>query len=105
MAQESTEEACFFNCSNDSKDLITAGSTRIASIINSSRRRGDGLSDRLGETDSIRCHKNCVSTYTSEHHIKRVEKSRRKIEPHTDTPVPKKPKRSSIRKFDFKQDC
>ena len=61
MASSEDSPSGFFNCSNPSNKLITASRTRIETIIASSIHRGDGL------------HENCVSTYTSEHHIKRHE--------------------------------
>lgn len=70
MASSDDSVCCFF-CSNASNKLLTASSTRLEQILQSSKRRGDGLH----ETDCqyILCHKNCVSTFTSEHHIKRHE--------------------------------
>ena len=62
---------CFFECENTSTNLINCGSGRIATIRKCSIRRKDGLIKKLDGLDSIKCHKNCVSTYASDLHIKR----------------------------------
>ena len=62
---------CFFGCTNSSQGLINCGIERIKKIEESSLKRGDELANRLVGLESITCHENCVSTYTSSHHIKR----------------------------------
>ena len=52
-------------------NLINCGVGRVDTVRNCSIRRGDGFINKLVRVDSIRCHKNCVSSYTSAHHIKR----------------------------------
>ena len=48
-------------------------STRIGSIINTSRQREDGLFHKIEEgTTHVTCHSNCLRTYCSKHHIKRL---------------------------------
>jgi len=55
--------------------LQTAGSDRINTIINSSKRIGDALYVDLEQrltidpNTSIQCHKRCVSSYSSKTHI------------------------------------
>ena len=95
MASSEDSPSCFFNCSNPSNKLITASRTRIETIIASSIRRGDGLNEKLTDSQYILCHKNCVSTYTSEHHIKRHEQ----LDKH-DAPPAKKTRRSDTGNFD-----
>lgn len=92
--------SCFFNCSDPSTKLISASRIRIETIIKSSIRRGDGLHEQLTNCQSLLCHKNCVSTYTSEHHIKRHEKLSKQ-----ETPPAKKPRRSDTGEFIFKKHC
>ena len=65
------DEKCFFECSNDSTDLINCGEARIETIRKCSQRREDGFINRLIGVKKIKCHKNCVSTYTSPQHLKR----------------------------------
>jgi len=100
MASSEESTSCFFNCSNASKKLLTAGRTRIETIIRSSIRRGDLLHEKLTDSQSILCHKSCVSTYTSEHHIKRHEH----LDKH-EAPPPKKTRRSHSGEFDFETHC
>jgi len=45
-------------------------STRIQSFHEASKQRGDGLSEKLPKDElHFTCHKNCISTYCSKHHI------------------------------------
>lgn len=100
------EDICFFECTNDSPNLISCGASRIQTIKNSSVKRGDGLAHRLDGLHSIRCHKNCVSTYTSAHHIKRYLSKQEKDTSGNDAQVPlKKSRRSDKHDFRFKEQC
>lgn len=66
------DDKCFFECRNDYSRLINCGSVRIKTVRNCSVRRGEGLANKLvPRVETIRCHKSCVSTYTSEYHIQR----------------------------------
>ncbi|KAG0712797.1 hypothetical protein GWK47_017681 [Chionoecetes opilio] len=66
------DDQCFFDCGNNFSRLINCGSVRIETVRKCSVRRGDGLANKLVPgVETIRCHKSCVSTYTSEHHIQR----------------------------------
>ena len=64
------------NCSLSEHPLTSAGPERLNSIVEASKRRGDGLySSSLeptvtGASSSFLVHRNCVSTYTSKTHIK-----------------------------------
>ena len=61
---------CFF-CGGVEGKLIQ--SSRIPTVIESSRLRGEGLLDKIVEgTINIECHSNCISTYCSKHHIERL---------------------------------
>ena len=105
MASSSTDEVCFFKCTITSKELLTAGPARIKTVINCSKRRGDGLHVLLDWLESIRCHKTCVSTYTSEHHMRRFEAAKKKPSSSVEDPSPKKLKRSQVSSFEFKKNC
>lgn len=96
----SSNDTCFFNCSNPSNKLLSASRIRIETIIKSSIRRGDGIHKKLTNSQVIMCHKNCVSTYTSEHHIKRHEQLT-----NNDPPLAKKPRRCETGEFIFKKHC
>ena len=92
MASSEDSASCFFNCSNASKTLQTTSRTRIDKIILSSIRTGDGLHEKLTDSQSILCHKNCVSTYTSEQVIEH-------------DPPSKRSRRSDAGDFDFQKHC
>lgn len=81
MSSAELASECFFapcGISQGNKPLITAGVGRINSIIAASKRRGADhhlfLEQLLAESSSptIKCHKDCVCTYTSEQHIKNI---------------------------------
>ena len=101
---------CFFECGNQSENLITSGATRIKSIIAASHQQGDNLHEELqvhldkDSTFTIRCHKGCVSSYTSSTHIQRQVvgvKPRLKREP----PPLKRLCHSELSSFVFKLHC
>ena len=96
MASSDNGTSCFFNCSNASHKLITASRTRIETIIKSSIRRGDGFYEKLTDSQSILCHKSCVS----QHHIKRHERFFKD----EDRPI-KKHRQSAQYEFVFKEHC
>ena len=75
---------------------------RLASI-----RRNDGLHENLPSDPNVKfkCHKNCIATYTSKHHIKRfVSHSEVAIEQNVE-PIAKRSRRSTERGFSFKENC
>ena len=77
-------------------------SARLQSFRQASEQRGDGLSEKLAEGElQFTCHKNCISTYCSKHHIEQYLR-KRKVEP-CDTPSPKKLRGSCS--FNFLEDC
>lgn len=97
---------CFFACSNTSPNLINCGSARVETIRDCSIRRGDGLIDKLHGLDSIRCHKSCVSTYASKHHLKRYITKKSNDNSATEAVVPpKRSRRLGTTKFSFKEHC
>ena len=100
------DDKCFFDCSNKSTDLLTCGVARVETVRKCSRRRGDGLEDKLIGVFTIMCHKSCVCTYTSEHHIQRfLSKQKRKDEETDEGLAPKKARRSGSTDFNFKEHC
>ncbi|KAK3874873.1 hypothetical protein Pcinc_020193 [Petrolisthes cinctipes] len=100
------DDGCFFDCSNTSPNLINCGAARVQTIRDCSRRRGDGLIDKLHGLDSIRCHKSCVSTYTSKHHLKRYITKKSNDSSPTETVVPpKRSRRLGTTIFNFKEHC
>ena len=99
---------CFFNCTNDSHNLITCGVKRIETIKECSAKRGDGMFDLLTGVESIKCHKCCVSTYTSKNHLKRFLSKRKYGNAGSDSEktIPSKhSRRSSTSHFNFKDHC
>ena len=107
---------CFFKplswlCkSNDNKTLLNAGHTRIKKIIECSKIRGDSIHEELentlkDESYTIKCHKNCVSTYTSKSHLKRhAPESGNQSETEASATV-KRSCRSAVNPFDFTTHC
>ena len=105
-------EECFFkdvlNCTTDSGDLSTAGPRRIETVIKCSKVYKDGISTNLepmldkDSSLSIRCHRDCVSTYTSRLHVTRhLKRASDENVPH-DSP---KRRRSFDSNFSFDCDC
>ncbi len=109
-----TSGKCFFRpCGEDqaTKPVTDAGSRRIKSIIEASKLREDGihisLEQELEANDklTIKCHRVCVSTYTSKCHIRRQLKRLRE-EGNMEPTVPdKRCCRSSSPKFNFREQC
>ena len=100
------ESSCLFNCSNPSAKLITCGVGRIETVKTCSIRRGDSIHSKLEGLQSFRCHKSCVSTYTSELHIKRyLSKRTHKVTDDSGTAALKIPKRTDTPTFIFKEHC
>ena len=77
-------EHCIFSqlrqCTTDSTFLMTPGAKRIETIISCSKIYSDNLHVHIEETPKddttyvIKSHKDCISTYTSKHHISRALK-------------------------------
>ena len=98
-------DRCFFDCTNESPNLINCGVGRIETVRNCSISRGDGLINTLAGVDSIRCHKSCVSTYTSEHHFKIILSTQNDCNLGNDQVIPSKTRRSGTSDFNFKEHC
>ena len=89
--EELAEIKCVFNwkfsCDNKSERLIEAGTARIQNIIRCSRFYDDDVHISLQEklennaNLTIDCHKSCVSSYTSTHHVKVFNKRKHSQEP------------------------
>lgn len=98
---------CFFECGKQSEKLITSGAVRIRSIIGASQLRDDKIHDKLqvqldeDATFTIKCHKSCVSSYTSRTNIHRQVGVKIKHE----SPPVKRLCRSSLSSFDFRLHC
>ena len=83
-------------------------SSRVEGVREASRQREDGLSDKLDENATqFPCHKNCVLTYCSKEHIRRLLRKRRAAEL-PDTALDTKRLRGSVRgevPFCFREHC
>ena len=95
------------NCRDSEAPLTVAGPDRLNSIVDASKRRGDGLhvalASRLQDTSSsLFVHRNCASTYTSKTHIKCFLQRQSKS---TDEPDIKRSRRSGVIPFKFKEQC
>ena len=105
------DNECFFkwNFNCDNSDLREVGPARIETIIKYSKEYEDGAHTELEaklKDDSnlkLKCHRNCVSSYTSAEHLKR-HKKRSGLGTET-APIPKKSRRSGNLKFQFKEHC
>ncbi len=107
-----TSGECFFRpCGEDqaTKPVTDAGSRRIKSISEASKLHEDGIHISLeqeleaNEKLTIKCHRDCVSTYTSKCHIRRQLKRLRE-EGNMEPTVPdKRCCRSSSPKFNFRE--
>ena len=108
------ERICFFDwkfgCKDNCQRLIEAGSARIQNIIRCSRIYDDevhiSLQEKLQNNANltIDCHKSCVSSYTSTHHIK-VFNKRKHQEPSSCSPTKTRRQSSDCGKFDIIRDC
>ena len=103
------EEECYFQPCHSSKPLINARSDRIRTIIRASKARQDGKAADLkprSEAEEqlvIRCHKNCVSSYTSKTNVQRVLKQ---SGGHIDEALASKQRhRSDTPTFNFMEHC
>ena len=104
------EEKCIFNCSKTGH-LLSAGAKRIHSIVASSKIRGDhlytdlDLQNRLQQFPDMtnKCHKSCVSSYTSKTRMSRLAKRPNPTDVQTSNQPPPCCKRS--KEFHFKQHC
>jgi len=114
---ESDQERCFFQwkfrCETKKDPLITATAVRISNIIRCSKIYGDGkhfdLQEALNQNSelTIKCHKTCVSTYTSS---RQTDRYKRQNDREADSAIPRKVTRQSLSKpggetFNFRQHC
>ena len=108
-------DECFFRPCGQSEAnnaLTSAGPERVQTIIRCSKARHDGLhldSERQLQSDidiNIKCHKNCVSSYTSNSHIQRhLKRTHVQSNPCESTFPIKRSRRSDTPYFDFKEHC
>ena len=84
----------------------------MQTIIRCSKARHDGLHldlERQLQSDidiNIKCHKNCVSSYTSNSHIQRhLKRTHVQSNPCESTVPTKRSRRSDTPSFDFKEHC
>ena len=106
-----SKSGCVFPQCEKKEDLSTIGSQRIASIIAASKARGDSvhlsLEKDLQENQDlqIQCHRTCVSTYTSKHHISRAMKRCGITQERSHSAPPARKRRSEGLHFEFKKHC
>jgi len=113
---ESDTDECYFkwkfNCQDKKEKLTCATAVRIANIIRCSKIYGDEkhfeLEDALEKNKefTLKCHKSCVSSYTSKSHTQR---HKRHCDEETD-PISQKVTRRSLsgysdETFNFKKHC
>ena len=98
------------NCNGSTDNLKLISKTRLDSIIEKSKIREDSLHQQLMELSNqeqelLKCHTNCVSTYTSKTHLKRWLDRHPKENSSQEDSSPKRVKRSEVTIFDWKQHC
>ncbi len=109
-------DECYFafkyHCKSDQSNVCTdAGPKRIKTIIEFSLGYGDEIDRDLQamlDRDSsvtLKCHRKCVSTYTSKTHLKRHLKRTSNDDVGLQVVPPKRGKRSETTSFAFKQHC
>ena len=108
-------DECFFKpCGGDdaNQPLTSAGPKRVRTIIRCSKARKDRLHVDLerrlqsDENTEIKCHKNCVSSYTLHSHVQRLlKRAHVKSDPCADNTPTKRSRRSDTSSFDFKTCC
>ena len=97
-----------YGCRESMRDLTTAGFDRIREIIESSKRRLDDIhldleKNLTNNTNlTIYCHRDCVSSFTSSHHINCYLK-RTGSSSSSNEPLPTKHTRSDIKQFEFRE--
>ena len=90
------------------KNLTEAGPTRIETIIRFSKQYNDHLHTDLEKNSGtpagrkIHCHRSCVSTYTSQQHLKRHQKRKSTVQIENNL---KKKRRSNLPSFRFDEQC
>lgn len=100
-----------FHCIDSEKELTSIGPDRIRTIIESSKRRQDTIHEDLerkllnDEHLDIYCHRNCVSSYTSNYHINRYLKRIGVASSSNEPPPTKCRRRSNIKQFNFRVNC
>lgn len=112
---ELAERKCVFNwkfsCDNKSERLIEAGYARIQNIMRCSGIYNDDLHISLQEklennaNLTIDCHKSCVSSYTSTHHVKVFKKRKHSQESSSYIPPKTRRQSSACGMFDLLHDC
>ena len=104
-------DQCFFNPCSGSGSLVNSKATRV---IKASHSRGDELHYQLqplvdeNEDYTVKCHRNCISTYTSMWHITRshgCSALRGKRSKSAPPPTIKKRLRQSLDSFEFITHC
>jgi len=106
-------ERCCICCKENGskKELSVAGTDRIQTIIESSKRRSDAvhedLSSRLLAEKHLEvpCHRDCVSTYTSKSDINRHLNKLSALKGYEETSAEKRLRRSGSTTFNFRQHC
>ncbi|KAG0727209.1 hypothetical protein GWK47_035120 [Chionoecetes opilio] len=102
-------EDCFFT-GHGCKAGGECGNINPLRIIKASKDRDDTLHIelekklRLNPDMKVKCHKSCVSTYTSRHHIQRSRKRHGQTERSFSEPLTRK-RRSDPSEFEFKKHC
>ena len=109
------QEECFFqwkfHCEKKEEPLTEAGVQRIENIIRCSQTYGDGvheqLQDKLDKNHelTIKCHRNCASTYTSSSHLNRFLKRQKKEQDTRPPPAKKTRKATMTYGFVFQEHC
>ncbi len=107
MSKPGSSRCVFPECKKTNSDLKTSTSYRLQTIISASKSRGDNphltLEPELQCNPSLKVefHTDCISTYTSKHHISRVVAKRGANHERSHSEPPIRRRRSEIPTFDF----
>ena len=105
MECEISDNTCvlemYMNCGDLKKPISAVGQARRRSLILASEQRGDvlhtdvKLKEGCIQKPDLYVHKDCASTYTSKHHIKRYLALQER-QPPEEGPVPKRSRRARV---------
>ena len=89
----------------------TISNRRLGNISTKSKARGDTLHTQLQERSAeekgrLKCHINCISSYTSNHHIKRyLDRTASKKSVDTQESPQKRTRRTDLTRFECEEHC
>ena len=96
------EDLPHIHCTKTNADLYVPTKERITTISNCSKERGDAIHLDIERNSEIHVHRQCVSSYCSPDHIKRIKNVAATQSP--EVPL-KRPRRGEDKDFEPKKHC